>query len=266
MTYFGFLAVFLGIPIAILAVLTYLDSRRGRAAPPALRSWPLWAAVAINIGLALIWTTPWDNYLVATQVWSYDPKLVTGIVFGWVPIEEYTFFVVQPILASLWLHFLLRRWRFRTWPAHAGWRFWPLLPLGIVWLVSAGLLLSGWPPSTYLALELVWALPPIMLQLAFGGDILAKYGRVVLVNIATVTLYLSAADWFAIGSGTWTINPEKSFPFFLAGWLPIEEFIFFLLTNTLVTLGVLLLLSADAHARLRRMLPAAAQPAAGSQE
>jgi lycopene cyclase domain-containing protein len=58
--------------------------------------------VGALVGVALLYTTPWDNDLVATGVWWYDPKLVTGITLGWVPIEEYTFFVLQTLLTGLW--------------------------------------------------------------------------------------------------------------------------------------------------------------------
>ena len=68
-----------------------------------------WAAFII----ALLYTTPWDNYLVATGVWWYDPALVTGLTLGWVPIEEYTFFILQTLLAGLWLAFLARRLEFK---------------------------------------------------------------------------------------------------------------------------------------------------------
>ena len=44
-------------------------------------------------------------HLVATQVWWYDPQLVTGLLIGWVPIEEYLFFILQPLLTGLWLAF-----------------------------------------------------------------------------------------------------------------------------------------------------------------
>ena len=64
----------------------------------------------MHVLLAVVYTTPWDNYLVATGVWYYDPQLVSGIVLGWVPIEEYTFFVLQTILTSLVLLFVARRW------------------------------------------------------------------------------------------------------------------------------------------------------------
>ena len=107
MTYFGFLLRFLVIPILILCVLTYRDLRQRRALPANLRFLSPWLVIAILIGVAVLYTTPWDNYLVATGVWWYDPALVTGITWGWVPLEEYTFFVLQPVLTGLWLLFLV---------------------------------------------------------------------------------------------------------------------------------------------------------------
>jgi len=47
--------------------------------------------------LAVIWTTPWDNYLVASGVWRYDPTKVWNAVLGYVPLEEYLFFVLQSL-------------------------------------------------------------------------------------------------------------------------------------------------------------------------
>ncbi|RXL60723.1 lycopene cyclase domain-containing protein, partial [Citrobacter sp. AAK_AS5] len=77
-------------------------------------------------------------------------------------------------------------------------------------MAGLALLLFGWPPGAYLSLTLVWALPPIMLQLGFGGDILRRYGGLVLLAITSLTLYLGLADFLAIGSGTWEINPAQS--------------------------------------------------------
>ena len=113
-------------------------------------------------------------------------------------------------------------------------------------------LVSRWQPGTYLALELVWALPPIMLQLWFGADILWRYRKLVFLSIVPLTLYLSAADALAIDWGTWTIDPAQSLNIYLGGVLPIEELIFFLLTNILVTFGVTLILAAESHERLAR--------------
>jgi lycopene cyclase domain-containing protein len=253
MTYFSFLAYFLVIPIVILVIIAYYDRRRGVDIATSLRSWPSWAAIMLHVVIALLYTTLWDNYLVATKVWWYDPDLVTGITLGWVPIEEYTFFVLQPILAGLWL-FLLARHIKRIisdgqlvfWLRVAG----PII-LGVFWLASIGILIAGWQPGNYLALELGWALPPIALQFAFGADILWRYRRLVLTSITTLTIYLSATDALAITLGTWTINPEKSLDWELFGLLPLEELLFFLLTNTLITFGVLLVVAEDSHIRIR---------------
>lgn len=252
MTYFGFLLIFLVMPIIFFAGLNWLDVRRGKQVPDRLHSWPIWAAIALHVVIAVAYTTVWDNYLVATRVWWYDPTLVTGFTIGWVPIEEYTFFILQPILASLWMLFLARRIRVASSPANkpVKLRVWSVVLTAVLWLISIVILVVSWQPGNYLALELGWALPPIALQLAFGADILWRYRRIVFWTIVPMTLYLSAADALAIGWGTWTINPEKSLNIFLGGVLPIEEFIFFLLTNTLLTFGVVLVLARESHVRI----------------
>jgi lycopene cyclase domain-containing protein len=260
MTYFGFLLRFLAIPIVLLGIIAFLDYRRGRRIPPNFRGWPFWAAVALHVIVAVVYTTPWDNYLVATGVWYYNPALVIGIVIGWVPIEEYTFFVVETILAGLWIAFLMRRMRFdQLPPLRPRWRSAPAVVLGLLWIGSVAMLVSGWPPGTYLSLLLAWALPPILLQFGFGGDILRRYGRLVFVAIVTLTLYLSAADFLAIGSGTWEIDPAQSLHWLIGGVLPVEEVIFFLITSMLVTLGVVLILAVESHERFAQIRTAIAR-------
>ncbi len=63
----------------------------------------------MTILVALAYTTPWDNYLVATGVWYYDPARVWNIVLGYVPLEEYLFFVLQVTLTGLITLWLIRR-------------------------------------------------------------------------------------------------------------------------------------------------------------
>ena len=251
MSYFTFLGIFLVIPIAIIGLFTYFDWRQGRRLPEALSAWPSWAAVLLHVVIALTYTTLWDNYLVATKVWWYDPELVTGITIGWVPIEEYTFFILQPILAGLWLLFLTRRIKPPEPPVESiQWlRIGGTLILIAFWIASVVILAVQWLPGNYLALELVWALPPIGLQVLFGADILWHHRRLVLLTIASLTLYLSASDALAITLGTWTINPEKSLDLLIGGLLPIEEFLFFLLTNTLITFGIVLVMADESHRR-----------------
>jgi len=85
LTYFGFLVRFIGVPLLILIILTLWDMARGRRVPPGLDSMPGWFMVLALVIVAVVWTTPWDNYLVATGVWFYDPALVTGITLALPP-------------------------------------------------------------------------------------------------------------------------------------------------------------------------------------
>ena len=93
----------------------------------------------------------------ATGVWWYDPALVTGIVLGWVPLEEYTFFVLQPILIGLWLIWLARRLPVAPDGGSVRARVNSVAVVAVVWFAALIMLISGWKPGTYLALELAWA-------------------------------------------------------------------------------------------------------------
>jgi lycopene cyclase domain-containing protein len=250
MTYFGFLALFVGLPLAVLFVIYWRE--RGQPLPARLSVFQPLGVVLVHVVVSVLYTTPWDNYLVATGVWWYDPALVTGLTLGWVPIEEYTFFVLQTLLTGSWLVWLARR----VMPAQGEiilrprLRWWSTSLLGISWLVSIAVLVASWQPGTYLALILVWAVPPIMLQTAFGADILWGYRRLVLPGFIIPTIYLSLADTLAIRAGTWTIDPAQTTGIYLPGGLPLEEFLFFLVTNLLVSFGITLLLARESQARV----------------
>jgi lycopene cyclase domain-containing protein len=258
MTYFGFLAVFLCIPIALVWGLYAYDQRRGKTLPSSWRGWPVALAVTAQVVVAVLYTTPWDNYLVATRVWWYSPGLVTGFLIGYVPIEEYTFFVLQTVLTSGFLLLLVRYrplWMSELRPNNQT-RKLVTIALGGLWLIFAVILIAGWKPGTYLGLLMVWALPPLMLQTGFGADILWANRRFVALTVVPMTLYLGIADKLAISSGTWTINPEQSLNIFVFGTLPIEEFIFFFMTNLLVAVGVTLVTSTASKQRMDKMVQA----------
>ena len=256
MTYFGFLARFVVIPLTIIGGLTLYDvAYRKKTLPARLGGLPAWIVLAAHVIVALVYTTPWDNYLVATRVWWYDPQLVTGVTIGWVPIEEYTFFVLQTLLTGLWLLWLARRLPSLTdAPLRPKLRWITASVAGLIWLASVVGLLSGWKPGVYLTIQLAWALPPIIFQLAFGADILWRYRGLVLLTLVPATLYLGAVDAVAIGAGTWTIDPAQSLEIYLGGVLPLEEFTFFLVTNTLVAFGMTLVLAQESLARTPQRL------------
>ena len=50
--------------------------------------------------IALVYTTPWDNYLIFRGVWTYPPDAVVGKL-GYVPLEEYGFMILQTWLAGV---------------------------------------------------------------------------------------------------------------------------------------------------------------------
>ena len=253
MTYFGFLLIFLALPLVFFLAVTFIDGWRGKTAPGFLNGRAEWMAIGLLVLLAVLYTTPWDNYLVATRVWYYNPELISGIVLGWVPVEEYIFFILETILTGLWWWFLVRRIRLNDkFKPGKNIRFVSTAILGAVWLWLASLLISGWKPAAYLSMIIVWALPPIMLQLAFGADILWHHRKLIALVILPVFVYISAADSIAISSGTWTINPVQSLDFFI-GPLPVEEAVFFLSTVMIIAFGLTLSLARFSQVRWREM-------------
>ncbi|MGF1503755.1 MAG: lycopene cyclase domain-containing protein [Anaerolineae bacterium] len=256
MTYFGVLATFILPPIVLMGVLVPLREwcalLRGESAQ--IR-WEPFVILGIHVLMALFYTTPWDNYLVATGVWWYDENLVTGITLGYVPIEEYTFFIVQTIMTGLWTIGLMRT----VTPTRESIPVRPRLRLGLTaavvigWAVSTAVLLSGWVPGTYLTLILSWALIPVFVQIVFGGDILVANWRLLVLSIGVPTLYLWVVDYLAINSGTWTIDPIQTTGV-KVGVLPLEEMVFFLMTIVLIGFGMTLMLSPVAKRRAQALV------------
>ena len=95
---------------------------------------------------------------------------------------------------------------------------------------------------TYLGMELIWALPVIAVQWIIGHRTLRAHFRLVLTAVLLPTIYLSTADALAIRVGIWALNPELTLGVWIGG-PPLEEAVFFLLTNTMVVQGLLLALN-----------------------
>ena len=250
MSYFGFLLSFLVSPILILL---FLNRRAGGDSTYRFISMKLWRGILIHVFLAVAYTTPWDNYLVATGVWYYKPELVSGFLLGYVPIEEYTFFVLETILAGLWLWFLSKRIspprKFK--PLNKV-RFIASLILMMIWACFVFQLFSRDRTLIYLSLILVWALPAILPQLLFGADILWHHRKLVLLTILPLSVCLSMMDALAVSLHIWTIDPAQSTGLML-GALPIEEAVFFLITNMLIGFGLTLLVVKESSVRLREL-------------
>ena len=260
MTYFGFLLRFLVIPILVFLAISYWDHHKHRQINGFRDGRAVWAGIAIHVLLAVVYTTPWDNYLVATGVWYYNPDLVTGLVIGYVPIEEYTFFVLETILSGLWWWFLARRISPLPQGEGSGVRgeftlnkklvyLSTCLPV-FLWLLSTYLFFLGDVNWTYLSIILFWALPPIVIQMLFGADILWHYRRLVFWGIFVPGTYLSLMDIVALGDTTWSISPAQTTGVLFFGILPLEEVVFFFITNLMIVFGMTLLLANVSQERL----------------
>jgi lycopene cyclase domain-containing protein len=245
MTYFEFLLRFLVIPIIFFLIITWWDNKNKRPTPGFQNDRAVWTAILVHVLLAVTYTTPWDNYLVATGVWYYNPELVTGIVIGYVPIEEYTFFVLETILAGLWWWFLARRIPEPMESLKAS-KTARLIAFGILlvtWSVFTYLFFLGGVEWTYLSIILFWALPAIFPQILFGADILWHYRKLVFTAIFVPGLYLSLMDILALTDTTWSISKEQTLGILFVDILPLEEVLFFFITNVLIGFGMTLMLS-----------------------
>jgi lycopene beta-cyclase len=101
---------------------------------------------------------------------------------------------------------------------------------------------------TYLIFELGWAMPVLVLQWAVGWKTLWSRRRALLSAILIATTYLSCTDGVAIANGIWTLHRNRILGLQVAN-VPIEEIIFFLLTDLLVVQSVLLVYRAPSHSR-----------------
>ena len=224
MTYLEFHLVFI-VPLLLLELII-LRYRRQK----------FWRPLLVILGLAVVaffYTTPWDNYLVQNGVWWYGKDRVLGVI-GYVPIEEYAFFILQTFLTGLFLY-LVRR------PFVHSQRSWPSArKIGLLLLTCvtiAGFIALLFDKSFYFGLIFAWATPIVMLQWAVGGPALLRRWPWVGSAIFIPTVYLGLADSYAIKQGIWSISPEYTFGIYL-GNLPIEEALFFLMTNVMVVFGL----------------------------
>jgi lycopene cyclase domain-containing protein len=234
-TYFDFHAVFLLPPLAALT-LGVLWTR-----PTATADWwvPRLVGVTILTVVALVYTTPWDNYLISQGVWWYGDGAITATLWR-APVEEYLFILLQPVTVALWLFFLPHSET--TADVRVSWRD---RRLGALWgvlvtLVGAVLLFSG-GKTYYLGAILLWAGPVLALQWGFGWPYLWANRRLVGLAVLVPTVYFWVADRVALWLQVWTISPAHTTGVAIFG-LPIEEATFFLVTNLFVVQGLTLFL------------------------
>ncbi len=192
--------------------------------------------------LAVAYTTPWDNYLVYRGVWTYPESAVLGTI-GFVPIEEYAFFVIQTLIAGLFYLILRSHGRPESplAPMPAWWRPALLSFFSSLTVLGIALLLLSSDHALYMGLILAWA-PPVLLGMSYIGAEKVWAERVrVFWSITAVTVYLWIIDRAAIGIGIWDIADPYRLHVDPLG-LPLEEAVFFVVTTTLCIFGLALFL------------------------
>ena len=89
----------------------------------------------------------------------------------------------------------------------------------------------------YLGYLISWASIPLGIQLFVGSKVIYLSFKNWILPLLIFTLYLSIIDSIAIGNNIWTINDATSCGIKIFR-LPVEEIIFFFLTNLLIFQGM----------------------------
>ncbi len=208
----------------------------------------------IALGLVLfavvVFTTPWDNLAAKWGIWGF-PREKYSLRLGYLPIEEYAFFILQSVNVVLALRALLLYFpSFQTGQETAIGK-WTLLCLGasvIPWMLVAAQL--AWlrhqaGPRVNYALHLAWFLPVLYAQWVLAPPLFRDHALLLALVTTLFGLYYTVADLVAVRGGTWYFDEKQITGLKLAGLLPWEEIAFFFLTSLLVAQSYLLLLPSD---------------------
>lgn len=228
MTYLQFLLIFI-IPLVIAGIIYYQKSRYAEKTN-------LKQGMFFLMFLAMTYTTPWDNYLVKSGVWSYEDHNILFKI-GYVPFEEYMFFILQTMMTSFWCLFIFSKNKITTSSEVTVLKPVVTTLLSLFFVLSIYFLFNT--STRYLGLILVWALPVALLQWVVGGQHLIRNIKVYMLCLLPPTMYLWIVDAYAIYDGVWSISTAQTTGFKL-GNLPIEESIFFLATNVMLCQGLIL--------------------------
>lgn len=240
MTYFRFHLVFT-LPLLIALVLPGLDTW----AVPCVTGTALLVLVPV-----MIFTTPWDNYAAKCGIWGFSEGQFFRKI-GYLPVEEYLFFVIQSAQAMALTLIVLDFGDFRSLGGVTEeTRSWLLISGGIGFLICmvAGVFISAqWKTRSggkwhYTWHLFFWFLPVVILQWWIAPDVLLPRWPVLLSVTVLLGTYLSWADWMAIKRNIWFFDHKQTTGLNLGGKMPWEEAAFFYLTSLLVCQSFLILL------------------------
>jgi putative membrane protein len=208
------------------------------------------AAAGLVLLAVLVFTAPWDNLAAKWGIWGF-PREKYSLRLGYLPVEEYAFFILQSVNVMLAIRALFHY--VPNWQNGQGVRIergslvclavsivpWLLILFQLWWLRRRG------GPCVNYAVHLTWFLPIIYAQWVLAPYLFLGHAGMLLVVTLGFGSYYTLADYVAVRSGTWFFDEKQITGLKFAGLLPWEEIVFFFLTSLLVAQSYLLLLPSD---------------------
>jgi putative membrane protein len=224
MTYIEFLFIFTVIPIIILAFLLrkYLDA-----------VYIKWLLIVSVIAFAA--TAVWDNYAVYSGIWHFPEDKTLGIKLFYVPVEEYMFFFLQTFTTGLVQLFFIKK------NIDINIKKSTFLLIPALFFETNEILKLPFGNLNYLFHLFSWGGFFILIQIIAGRKKILKNISLIIIPSAIMTVYFSIADSISIGQGIWDFDPLQTTGIRIIN-IPLEEILFFLVTNILITEAMILFL------------------------
>jgi lycopene cyclase domain-containing protein len=222
---------------------------------PALSGQQSWTggefeAMGLVLLAVMIFTAPWDNLAAKWGIWGF-PREKYSLRLGYLPIEEYAFFLLQSVnvmLAIRALFIFFPDWQLGQETAVSKWTLiclagslipWTFVAIQLRWLRRK----CG--PRVNYAVHLAWFLPVIYAQWVIAPPLFFGHAGLLALITGAFGIYYTLADLVAVRAGTWFFDEKQITGVKLGGVLPWEEIAFFFLTSLLVAQSYLLLLPED---------------------
>jgi len=188
--------------------------------------------------IAVIWSTPLEQFLIYSSAWSHFDDRVIYFV-GNIPIEECAFFVIASFIpcgvfmqVSEGIHLKSVP---RTWSCQ--------LNSALIWFFGSIAFIFGiciWPYHFYLANIICWSVPVIMFQWWYCPEVFFAYKWPLIKSVSAVTLFFSVTDHWALSHGIWRVDDVM---FDVIPGLPFEEFLWYFVTSVMGLQGLMMILS-----------------------
>jgi lycopene cyclase domain-containing protein len=207
-------------------------------------------ALLLVLAAVMIFTTPWDNLAAKWGIWGF-PREKYSLRVGYLPIEEYAFFILQSLNVMLAVRAL-----FHFFP---DWQLGEETSVSLITVICLAASIIPWllvvwqlrwlrrrgGPCVNYAIHLSWFLPVIYAQWVLAPYLFFDHAALLGLITAAFGVYYTVADIIAVRGGTWHFDEKQITGVKLAGILPWEEIAFFFLTSLLVAQSYLLLLPSD---------------------